>query len=343
MVKLTIIDIANLAGVSKSTVSRVINDDKKVKRETRDRVLKIINEFGYIPNNIARSLITKKTFTIGLIVPDIVNPFYSETSKIIEEKLRKLGYSLIICNTNNQSNLQNKYMNVLLQKKVDGIIFGSVKANDKNIIKFTEQGFPYITYHRYLAKNDSNFVTSNDIEGIKIAVKHLIDLGHKDIAYISGPTSFSTGLNRLKGFIESRNFFGINNNSDFIQEGGFAENKSWQAMKKLLNLNNPPTAIIAANDLMAISAMDCILQHGFSVPKDFSLIGYDNINLASHARIQLTTISVAKKKMANLAAELLVKKIIGGKDGLEKIQVTLTPELILRKTTDRVNKINMKH
>ncbi|MFZ2331298.1 MAG: substrate-binding domain-containing protein, partial [Atribacterota bacterium] len=269
----------------------------------------------------------------------IVNPFYSETSKIIEETLRKLGYSLIICNTNNQSDLQNKYMDILLQRQVDGIIFGSVKTNDKNIKKFVEQGFPFITYHRHLTNKNSNFVISDDIEGIKIAVKHLVDLGHKDIAYISGPTSFSTGFNRLKGFIESRNSFKINNDGSFIQDGGFSEKKSWLATKKLLNSTNPPTAIIAANDLMAISALDCILQHGFSVPKDISLIGYDNINLASHARIQLTTISIAKKKMANLAAELLVKKIMGKKEESKKIQIKLTPKLILRKTTDKVNRI----
>lgn len=337
MVKFTIIDIANLAGVSKSTVSRVINNDKHVKKETRNRILNIINKMGYVPDNVARSLITKKTLTIGLIIPDIVNPFYSETSKIIEDTLRKLGYSLIICNTNNQSNLQKKYLNILIQRKVDGIIFGSVKKNDKNIIKFAEQGLPYIAYHRSLTNNNSNFVTSDDIQGIKIAVKHLTDLGHKDIAYISGPTSFSTGLNRLKGFIESRNLFNLNNDSNFIQEGGFSENKSWQATKKLLSLTNPPTAIIAANDLMAISSLDCILQHRLSVPKDVSLIGYDNINLASHARIQLTTISVAKKKMAKLAAELLVKKIIEKKVDANVIQIELEPKLILRKTTGKVN------
>ena len=338
MVKLTIIDIANLSGVSKSTVSRVINNDKHVSEKTRKKVLDITKKMGYLPDNIARSLITKKTFTIGLIIPDIMNPFYSETSKIIEDTLRRHGYSLIICNTNNQSILQNKYLNILIQRRVDGIIFGSVKTNDTKIIKFAEQGLPYITYHRSLSNKNSNFVMSDDIEGIRIAVNHLTDLGHRDIAYISGPTSFSTALNRLKGFIESRDSFNLNNDSNFIQEGGFSESKSWKATKKLLSLTNPPTAIIAANDLMAISALDCILQHGLSVPGDISLIGYDNINLASHARIQLTTVSVAKKKMAKLSAELLVKKIMDKKDDSTTIQVKLKPKLIFRKTTGEVNK-----
>lgn len=337
MVKMTIIDIANLSGVSKSTVSRVINKDEHVSKKTRDKVLSIINELGYVPDNIARSLITKKTYTIGLIIPDIVNPFYSETSKIIEDTLRKLGYSLIICNTNNQSNLQNKYLDILTQRKVDGIIFGSVKTNDSKIIKFEERGLPYITYHRRLLNNKSNFIISDDINGIKLAVKHLIDLGHKNIAYISGPKLYSTGINRLKGFIEARYLFNLNSNSDFIQEGGYSEDKSWQATKRLITLPNPPTAIIAANDLMAISALDCILHHGFYVPKDISLIGYDNINLASHARIQLTTISIAKKYMAKQVAELLVKKIINKKQQSELVQLKLQPKLIIRNTTCKIS------
>lgn len=337
MIKLTIIDIANFAGVSKSTVSRVINKDKHVSKKTREKILNIIKESGYVPDNIARSLITKKTYTIGLIIPDIINPFYSETSKIIEDTLRKLGYSLIICNTNNRSTLQNKYLNILIQRKVDGIIFGSVKTNDSNIVKFAERGLPYITYHRRLSDKKSNFVISDDIDGIKLAVKHLIDLGHKNIAYISGPKLFSTGINRLRGFIEARNILNLNNNSDFIQEGGYSENKSWQATKTLINLPIPPTAIIAANDLMAISALDCILHHGLSVPKDISLIGYDNINLASHARIQLTTISVAKKCMAKQVAELFVKKIINKKHKLELVQVKLKPKLVIRKTTSKIS------
>jgi LacI family transcriptional regulator len=337
MLKSTIIDVSNIARVSKSTVSRVINKDKHVSKKTRETVLSVINKLGYVPNNIARSLITKKTYTIGLIIPDIMNPFYSETSKIIEGTLRKLGYSLIICNTNNYTSLQNKYLSILLQRQVDGIIFGSVKTNDVNIINYAEKGLPYITYHRRLSDNKSNFVISDDIEGIKIAVKHLNDLGHRRIAYISGPTSFSTGFNRLKGFIEARNIFCLHNYNDFIQEGGYSENKSWQATKKLINLTTPPTAIIAANDLMAISALDCILHHGFSVPKDISLIGYDNINLASHARIQLTTISVAKKNMAKLVAELLVTQIINKKQKPSLVQVQLKPKLILRKTTGKIS------
>lgn len=331
--KLTIKDIANLSGVSKSTVSRVINNRKYVSKKNRERVSNIINELGYLPDNIARSLITKKTYTIGLIIPDITNPFYSETTKIIEDTIRKLGYSLIICNTNNRSELQNKYVDVLKQRNIDGIIFGSVRINDTNITNLSAQELPYITYHRKLKNENSNYIISDDITGIKTAVKHLVDLGHKNIAYISGPTLYSTGINRLKGFIEARNIFNLNNSNDLIKEGAYSEYQSWQATKEIINLTPRPSAIIAANDLMAISALDCILYHGLSVPKDISLIGYDNINLASHARIQLTTVSVDKKNMAKKTANLLIKEIINKKSSPKLIQITLKTKLIIRKTT----------
>jgi len=330
---LTIKDIANLSGVSKSTVSRVINNRKYVSKKNRERVSNIINETGYIPNNIARSLVTNKTYAIGLIIPDITNPFYSETAKIIEDTIRELGYSLIICNTDNRSDLQNDYINILKQRKVDGIIFGSVRINDTNVTNLSVQELPYITYHRKLKNENTNYIISDDITGIKIAVKYLVDLGHKNIAYISGPTSFSTGINRLNGFIEARNIFNLNNSNDLIKKGGYSEYQSWQATKAIINLTPRPSAIIAANDLMAISALDCILHHGLSVPKDISLIGYDNINLASHARIQLTTISIDKKNMAKKTANLLIKEIINKKNSSKLIQIKLKPKLIVRKTT----------
>ena len=331
--KLTIKGIASLSGVSKSTVSRVINKKKYVSKKSREKVLNIINETGYMPNNIARSLVTNKTYTIGLIIPDITNPFYSETAKIIEDTLRKLGYSLIICNTDNRSDLQNDYINILKQRKIDGIIFGSVRINDANITNLSAQELPYITYHRKLKNKNSNYIISDDIMGIKIAVKHLVDLGHKNIVYISGPTIFSTGINRLNGFIEARNIFNLNNSNDLIKEGAYSEYHSWQATKEIINLAPRPSAIIAANDLMALSALDCILYHGLSVPKDISLIGYDNISLASHARIQLTTVSIDKKNMAKKTANLLIKEIINKKSSSKLIQIKLKPKLIVRKTT----------
>lgn len=331
--KFTIKDVANFAGVSTSTVSRVINNQKYVSKSNKEKVLKIINTLNYIPNNIARSLITKKTYTLGLIIPDITNPFYAETAKIIEDTSRKLGYSVIICNTADRANLQNKYIDILRQKSVDGIIFGSVKTRDLNINNLFSQGIPYITYHRKLDNKNTNYVISDNISGTKMAVRYLTTLGHKNIAYISGPSSFSTGIDRLKGFIEARKEFNINQSDTLIKEGGYSREKSWQITKELIHLTPRPTAIIAANDLMAISALDCILRHKLTVPKDISIIGYDNISIAAHERIQLTTVSVDLENMAKKTATSLINKIINRKGNFKPVHLILKPKLIIRKTT----------
>ena len=331
--KFTIKDIANFAGVSTSTVSRVINNQKYVSKSNTEKVLKIINARNYTPNNIARSLITKKTYTIGLIIPDITNPFYAETAKIIENTSRKLGYSVIMCNTENRTSLQNKYINILIQKSVDGVIFGSVKTKDFNIDKLFSQGIPYITYHRKLDKKNTSYVVSDNISGIKMAIRYLTSLGHKNIAYISGPSSFSTGIERLEGFFEARKEFSINQSDALIKEGGYSQEKSWKITKELLCLTPRPTAILAANDLMAISAFDCILRHKLTVPKDISIIGYDNINMAAHERIQLTTVSVELENMAKMTATSLINKIINRKGDFKPVHLILKPKLIIRKTT----------
>ena len=336
IMKYTIKDIANLTGLSTSTISRVINNQKYVSRNNKEKVLKIIRELNYFPNNIARSLITKKTYTLGLIIPDITNPFYAETAKVIEHTSRKLGYSVIICNSENRTDLQNKYIDILIQKSVDGIIFGSVKTREPYINNLLSKGIPYITYHRKLDnKNLTNYVISNDALGIKMAVKYLTTLGHKDIAYISGPSLFSTGRNRLNGFIEARKEFNINQSNDLIKEGGYSQEKSWQSTKELLYLIPRPSAIIAANDLMAISALDCISHHKLNVPRDISIIGYDNINMAAHERIQLTTISVKLEIMAKKTVVSLISKIINKKNNFLPIQIILKPKLIIRNTTNK--------
>lgn len=334
--EITIKDIANLAGVSKSTVSRVINNQKYVSKSNKEKILKIINKLNYTPNNIARSLVTKKTYTLGLIIPDITNPFYAETTKIIENISRKLGYSVIICNTDNRTDLQNEYIDILRQRSVDGIIFGSVKTRDLNTNNFFSQGIPYITYHRKLNNENTNYVISDDISGIKMAVRYLSSLGHKNIAYISGPSSFSTGINRLKGFIKARKEYNINQSNNLIKEGGYSEKKSWRITEELIHLTPRPTAIIAANDLMAISALNCILRYKLLVPRDISIMGYDNVSIAAHERIQLTTISVDLENIAKKTATLLIKKIINRKDDFKPVQLVLKPKLIIRKTTAKI-------
>ncbi|MCK8827411.1 LacI family transcriptional regulator [Natroniella acetigena] len=331
--KVTIEDIAKVASVSVSTVSRVLNNKKYVSEDTRKKVLEVVKELDYRPDNIARSMITKRTNTIGLVIPDLTNPFYAETSKVIVDVAREYGFSTIICNTDNQSGLrQEEYIDTLQQKRVDGIIFGSVRTKEQSLNKLNAADIPYITYHRRLEEDDSNFVVSDDINGIYNAVEYLASLGHQHIGYISGPRCFSTSTERLRGFLKARKDFSIKSDPQLIKDGGYSEEQAWEATQELLELKIRPTAILAANDLMALSALDCCLSFDLSVPDDISIMGYDDITLSSHARINLTTVSVKPKIMAKKATKLFIEKKL--KKSEEKaIQVTLEPKLTIRKTT----------
>ncbi len=328
----TIKDIAEVAGVSVATVSRVLNNKDNVRKETKDKVMDIAKELNYQADFNARSLKTNKTHTLGLIIPDLTNPFYAQTSSIIENVVHDLGYSTIICNTNNQPKLQDEYINILRQRRVDGIIFGSARIDDKSITDLKTKNVPYITYHRCLKKGDTNYITTDDVKGIKQAVDYLVSCGHKKIAFLSGPRIYSTSIERLRGFLQARKEYNLDFDPDLIRDGEFVEEKAWEETQNLINLTDPPTAIIAANDIMALGALDCCIKSGLSVPQDISIIGYDDIYISSHARIQLTTVSVHPEKIARKTAELFVKKVLT-KENSESVQLRLDPKLIIRNTT----------
>lgn len=231
--KVTIKDIARIAEVSVATVSRVINNKKYVSEDTRKKVLEVIDRLDYKPDNIARSMITKKTDTIGLVIPELTNPFYAETSQIIVDTARQYGFSTMIYTTDNQSGLQQgeEYINILLQKQIDGIIFGSVRTEENCLSKLDSKDLPYITYHRRLMSEDSNFVVTDDKQGIYDAVEYLVNLGHSSIGYISGPHQFSTSISRLQGFLEVREHFGLDTRPQLIKDGAFSEEQAWKATK----------------------------------------------------------------------------------------------------------------
>jgi LacI family transcriptional regulator len=329
----TIKDIARKAGVSGATVSRVINDAKNVKPETREKVQRAIKELSYYPNSLARGMRSKKTNSIGLILADITNPFYAETAKTIIETAGRHGYSIILCNTNNDLDEQQKDTEILLQRKVDGFIFASVHWKDPAVNKVIQNGIPHMLYNRVTSKNSNlNYVILDNERGSFIAVEHLYKLGHRRIALIRGPQTFSTGRERTSGYINALKYFGLPYDEKLVVQGQYRSKESYEATKKLLSLAVPPTAIFAGNDLMALSAMEAIVASGLSIPKDISLVGFDDIEISSHSGIQLTTVSQNPSIMAEIAIENLCKIIHEGNLQLP-VQVVLKPALAVRKTT----------
>ncbi len=328
----TIKDIARIAGVSEATVSRVINNAPNVRPITREKVQKAIEELNYYPNSLARGMRSKKTNSIGLILADITNPFYAETAKTIIEIASRHNYSIILCNTNNDINEQQKYIEVLLQRKVDGFIFASVHWKDSSLHTAISSDVPCIFYNRKPSESAGlNYVVLDNELGAYMAVEHLYNLGHRRIALIRGPNMFSTGRERLNGYVKALQRFGLNYDEKIVVQGKYNEKQSFKAAMKLLAADVPPTAIFASNDLMALSALDAIISSGLRVPEDVAVVGLDDIEIASHSAIQLTTVSQNRNMMAEIAVDSL-RKIMQQEDIQLPVQVVLKPMLVVRKT-----------
>ncbi|MBT9170163.1 MAG: Catabolite control protein A [Actinobacteria bacterium] len=331
----TIIDVAKRAGVSKSTVSKILTDKPYVSHETREKVMKAIAELGYRPNAIARSLVRNVTKTIGLIISDITNPFFPEIVRGIEDKASEMGYNIFICNSDAKVEREEAYLELLLEKRVDGIIFTSARITDTRIADLRRHNFPFILVSRTLPDVQTDYVVVDNRAGAYLAVEHLISLGHQRIAHITGPKDASGALDRLWGYQKAMADHGLKTDAELVKEGDFREQGGYLATKELLSLSSAPTAIFAANDFIAIGALQAINEAGLEVPEDISLVGFDNIHLAGLTRINLTTINQPRYKMGLMATEVLIERI-EGKRGPGPVQLVLEPELVIRSSTKRL-------
>ena len=335
----TIRDVAELAEVHPSTVSRVINSDSRISERTKNKVLLIIKKLGYTPNAIARGLKTKRTFTLGMLIPDITNPFFAEIARGVEDAANKNNFNVILCNTDDKLKKERTYLEILREKRVDGLILGTAHIRDKSILELEKIKFPYMLVSRNIEKLNKNCIIIDDIAGGIMATEYLIKLGHRRIAHITGPLKTRSGLNRLKGYQLALKKHKIEYNDELIGEGDFRIKGGYQAMKRFLKLTKPPTAIFAANDLLALGAMQAIQKKNFYIPEDFSIIGFNDIELASFVYPSLTTIRQPILEMGNLAVKMLLKIIIDGEFNQKKVM--LKPKLIIRESCKKINKIKI--
>jgi LacI family transcriptional regulator len=334
--KVNIKDIARIAKVSHTTVSRALNDKSRIRKETKEKILSIAKELGYRPDFIARSLVMKRTKTLGLVITNIANPFYTELAWGIEKTATKLGYSIIFCSTQSDISIEKQYIEMLRSKGVDGIVFSSAHMEDPNIVVLAEEEFPIIlvnrrTYHP-IVKEKVDYVGVDNILGGFLAVEHLIKLGHKRIGVIGGSAESSVGLERLEGGKKALKTYGLEQRSDYFLEGNFLKKSGYQRAKQFLKMAEMPTAIFATNDYMALGVYQAILEEGLRIPEDVVLIGFNDIEFSSMQGIELTTIGQKKFEMGTIAVEMLVEKIEKGDDWHSAKEIFLMPELIIRKT-----------
>ncbi|WP_035267662.1 LacI family DNA-binding transcriptional regulator [Desulfitibacter alkalitolerans] len=325
-------DVAKRAGVSQTTVSRVLNGHHYINVDTKEKVLKAVKELGYHPNHVARSMALRKTNALGLIVSDIVNSFYSEIAKNIIDEAKELGYEIILCNTDHVQSVQNFYIEFLQQRRVDGIIFASIKLKDKKAEELIANNYPVIFINSRLKLKKASFIVTDNKQGAKLAVSHFLDLGHKKIGYISGPDTISTAYERFLGYQETLHEAGLAVNSDYVKDQSFSPKYAYQATQELLKMQAPPTAIFVTNDVMAFKVMEAILDMGLSIPEDVAIIGYDDVVMSSHKRIGLTTVAQDKSRIGRLAVEGLIQMIDKGPDNIKPIHTLLEPQLIIRNT-----------
>ena len=332
----TIKDVANLAGVHPSTVSRVINDNSRISEKTKNKVLLIIKKLGYTPNAIARGVKTKRTQTLGMLIPDITNPFFAELARGVEDAANKNNFNVILCNTDDKLKKERTYLEILRGKRVDGLILGTAHIRDKSILELEKKKFPYILVSRNIEGLDKNCVIVDDVAGGIMVTEYLTKLGHRRIAHITGPLKTRSALNRLKGYKLALKKYEIEYRDELVGEGDFRIKGGYQVMKRFLKLAEPPTAIFAANDLLALGAIQVILKKKYHIPEDFCIIGFDDIRLASFVYPPLTTVRQPMLEMGALAVKMLLK-IIEEEEFNQKKEI-LEPKLIIRESCRKINR-----
>lgn len=329
----TIKDVAKKADVSYATVSRALNGKYGVRDKTREKILAVARAMGYTPNAIARGLVKRQTHTIGLIIPDITNPFYPEVARGIEDQARASGYSVFLCNTNYDKQREADYLNLLSEKRVDGIIMAPISNQSAQRLEEAGNMIPVVYVTKRVSGNALSFVVIDDERGGFIATKYLIEQGYKTIGYI-GPDE-KTGNDpgeRLAGFRAAFKKFGISVQSRYVRIADFKRETGYNAIARMIEAGNFPRAVFAGNDLLAIGMIQGIKEKGLSVPRDIAIIGFDNIPLAAFPEIRLTTIHQPKYEMGQMAADILLEKIEKRTPGQPR-RVILEPELIVRSSS----------
>lgn len=324
----TIKDIAKMLGVSVSTVSYALNDDPRVSRKTQEKILEAARKMNYQKNGLASDLKRSRTKTIAMIVTDLAGPYYSELAKGIQDVCRSNNYDLISCSTHGGEN--STAVKFLTEKRVDGAIVLAHNISEAVILASARGGFPIILLDR---QAESPFVVNIEVDneaGAYLATKHLITLGHRNIAYITGGTETRLHELRFQGFMRALNEHGLsyhnwpNIRNHFTRDGGY------KTVKMLIAVGNLPTAMVFANDEMAIGGINAIKESGLRVPEDISVVGFDDIELAQYVQPPLTTIRQPKYERGAMAAHLLLQ-CMDGQD-VQKYY-NLPTELVIRQST----------
>lgn len=331
----TIVDIARKLGVSAMTVSRALTGSAEVSEKTRQKVVRCAEQLGYRPNRWARSLVTRRSSIVGVVIPDIAHSYFAEITRGIEEEVEKAGYDLLLCHSCLDPRKEETEIETLLGSRVEGLIVASEQPerSPQVFVRLKESGIPFVLVDRFFPGRDFPAVRVDDLGVGRLATEHLIELGHRRIAHIRGPRLSPASL-RYRGYLETLRKHGIAASEEHIVRGHFDIESGRDAMNKLLQLSPPPTAVFAANDPMAIGAVYACREAGLAIPEDISIVGAGNIEGAHHPNPFLTTVDWPRIELGRTAARLLMASIADPEHAQPPVQ-TFAPRLLSRQSTGR--------
>jgi LacI family transcriptional regulator len=330
----TIQDIARELGLSAMTVSRALNQHPDVKTETRQRILALAAERRYRPNRWARSLVTRKSQIIGVVIPDISHSFFSEITRGIQDVIEQRGYNLMLCHSNADAQREMQEIDSLVGSRVEGLIVASQQAADapEPFIELEQQGVPFVLIDRFFSDYDCAHVVVDDRRVAELATEHLIELGHRDVAHIAGPP-VSSSLLRTAAYRATLKKHGLAVSEAWIAASDYQKQGGFTAMQALLQASRRPTAVFATNDPSAIGAIAACREAGLDVPRDMSIVGAGCIEGSYHPNPFVTTVDWPRTELGRRAAEMLLSMVAGEK--IEQRHVVLKPQLRVRQSTAR--------
>jgi LacI family transcriptional regulator len=333
--RVTIKDVAKMANTSVAAVSMSLNNRPGIGEEKRKKIIEVAKKAGYQPSLVAKTLVNKRSYLIGLIIKDISDQFFAELAKGVEDTAKEHGYSTILCTTDGSLKTQENYLDILCSRGVDGIIISTVVAEDPHIEFLVNEKIPFVCINRIplvpsLKKKAEYIIMDNYSAGYK-GIEHLWRLGHDKIAIITGSLNASNAIDSLNGSRAAFKKFGVKISKRYIKEGEYSHQEAYLICKRLMKSKNPPTAVFAHDDNMALGAREAILDAALEIPKDIALMGIDNIKIGALTGVELTSISQKKYEMGSMGVKILINRIE------EKVpqmveKIVLDAELIIRNT-----------
>jgi LacI family transcriptional regulator len=328
-----------LTGFSASTVSRVLNgksEQFRISNQTSQLILKAATRYNYYPNRIARGLRLEKTETLGLIIPDIANYFFSSVAKTIEIESRKNGYSIFLCDSLDDVSTERELLNLLAGRRVDGIIIAPIGTDSNHLSEFSKNGIPVVIIDRYLPDTNIPYISTDNYYGAFEATSHIIAMGHRSIACIQGIKGISTNNDRVSGYKNAMIENNIPVEEHLIVGDDFGEENGYRQTRLLLERKMPPTAIFALSNLISLGAMRAIAENGLTIPNDISLVSFDDQPYSGLLASPMTTVEQLKEEIAGRAVNLLLDMITGRKDPVDTEKIMIRPRLIIRKSVKKI-------